>query len=222
MRSLVLYIFFFANLASLYLAPIAAARPVSYPEGWTLMLRNDAQQHSVHVHYTLDTQHSLGLRVRYDREGDFTFTGAQLNRLVKRWNAPDSQANIYARIGAGLVSDDRDSTEMRVRRGNDAAIFLGVSGDWETRRYFVSAAAEHWNNGDFGRSSSLHSRVGIAPYIANTGALHTWIMLEGHYRPDSDNQTGATALLRFFKGPSLLEVGIDDQAQPLLNYIHLF
>ncbi len=200
----------------------AQARPVSYPDAWTVMLKNDDSQNSAHIHYTLDTQHSLGLRLRYDREGDFTFTGAQLNRLVKRWNKPDSQANLYGRIGVGQISDNLDSSEMRLKRESDEGLFLGISGDWETRRYFVSAAAEHWESGRFGEYSSFHSRLGIAPYVANTGALHTWIMVEGHHRPESQDKMAATALLRFFKGPSLLEVGIDDQGEPLLNYIHRF
>ncbi|MEP3888877.1 MAG: hypothetical protein ABJN69_00335 [Hellea sp.] len=210
-------------LVTLGLLPLSAqARPVSYPDAWTVMLRNDADQNSAHVHYTFDTQHSIGLRLRYDREGDFTFTGAQLNRLVKRWNKPDSQANIYARIGLGQVSDNLDSSELRLKRDKDEALFLGVSADWETRRYFVSAAAEHWDNGRFGEFSSYHSRLGIAPYVANTGALHTWVMVEGHHRPESREKVGASALLRFFKGPSLVEVGIDDRGAPLLNYIHRF
>lgn len=210
-------------LVSLGLFPLAAhARPVSYPDAWTVMLRNDSDQNSAHVHYTVDTQHSIGLRLRYDREGDFTFTGAQLNRLVKRWNKPDSQANLYARIGLGQVSDNLDSSELRLKRDNDEALFLGVSADWETRRYFVSAAAEHWDNGRFGEFLSYHSRLGIAPYVANTGALHSWVMIEGHHRPESRDKVGASAILRFFKGPSLVEIGVDDRGEPLLNYIHRF
>jgi len=209
--------------AALVLLPaMAEARPVSYPDAWTVMLRNDTNQNSAHIHYTFDTQHSLGLRLRYDREGDFTFTGAQLNRLIKRWNKVDSQANLYGHIGVGRVTDNLDESELRLKRDNDEALFLGVSADWETRRYFVSATAEHWENGSFGEFSTFHSRLGIAPYVANTGALHTWIMVEGRHRPESRDKVSAAALLRFFKGPSLLEVGVDDQGEPLLNYIHRF
>jgi len=210
-------------ITAMALFPLTAeARPVSYPDGWTVMLRNDADQNSAHVHYTVDMNHSIGLRVRYDREGDFTFTGAQVNRLVKRWNKPDSQANVYGRLGLGYVSDNYDISEARLERDGDAALFIGASADWETRRYFVSAAVEHWENGRFGEFSSFHSRLGIAPYVANTGALHTWFMIEGHHRPESQDNLGASALLRFFKGPALVEVGVDNKGEPLLNYIHRF
>ncbi len=210
------------GLAATVFPNVASARPVSYPDAWTVMLRNDTDQNSAHIHYTLDRKHSLGLRLRYDREGDFTFTGAQLNRLLKRWNKPDSQANLYGRIAVGQVFDNLDDAELRLKREGDEALFLGLSGDWETRRYFASAEAQYWDNGRFGDYSSYHGRLGIAPYVANTGALHTWIMIEGHHRPESRDKVGASALLRFFKGPGLLEVGIDDQGEPLLNYIHRF
>lgn len=213
------YLAIYLSVFGLSISTIAEARPVSYPEGWTLNIRNDVNQNSALAHYTLDTNHALGARLRYDREGDFTFVGAQLNRLVKRWNKPDSQANIYGRVAIGKVVDD---TSGPLKRDDDEAFFLGVSADWETRRYFISGEAQHWENGRFGEFSSFHARLGIAPYVANTGALHTWFMIEGHNRPESRDKLATSAILRFFKGPSLLEVGVDDQGEPLLNYVHSF
>jgi len=208
------------TLLAALLAPAVNARPVSYPEAWTLMIRNDADINSLHIHYTPDTQHSIGLRLRYDRDAEALFTGGQINRLIKRWNEVDSQANFYGRIGVGRVTD-----QSSLGRDDEWGLFAGLSADWETRRYFISGAVEHWAQGEFGDKSSAHGRLGIAPYVANTGALHTWIMVEGHYRPDEaddEDVYGATALLRFFKGPSLLEIGVDNKGEPVANYIHRF
>ncbi len=206
-----------ALLAAL-IAPASQARPVSYPEGWTLMLRHDAEANSAHVHYTTDPRHSIGLRLRYDREAEAFFTGAQINRLFKRWNEVDSQANFYGHIAVGQVSD-----QSALGRGDELGLYAGLSADWETRRYFISGAIDHWEQGDFGTKTRLHNRLGVAPYVANTGALHTWFMLESHYRPDRDeDKFGATALVRFFKGPGLLELGVDNDGAPVLNYIHRF
>lgn len=206
------------------LPALAEARPVSYPSGWTVMLRGDADFNSVHAHYTPDPKHSIGLRVIYDRDRDFVYTGAQINRLIKRWNKHDSQANIYGMISAGIVTDE---TSSQLAREDDAGGFIALAADWETRRYYVSARAEHWERGRFGDETAYHGRLGIAPYVAGTGALHTWFMVEGRHRPESDgpiseDKLRATALLRFFKGPSLLELGVDDQGEPMLNYIHRF
>ena len=188
------------------------------------MLRNDAYINSAHVHYTPDTKHSVGLRLIYDRERDFIYTGAQVNRLIKRWNTSDSQANIYGMVSAGILKDEKP---RRLARENEAGGFISLAADWETRRYFISASAEHWERGKYGDETQYHGRLGIAPYVAGTGALHTWIMIEGHHRPESnglrqDEKLGATAILRLFKGPNLLELGVDDQGEPMLNYICRF
>ncbi|WP_371396247.1 hypothetical protein [Fretibacter rubidus] len=211
-------------IAASFMSLPANARPVSYPGGWTVMLRNDVDINSAHIHYTPDPKHSVGARIIYDRKGDFIYTGVQVNRLIKRWNKVDSQANIYGMVSAGLVTDE---TSGPFKRRDDGAGFIALAADWETRRYFVSASAEHWERGQYDDETAYHGRLGIAPYVAGTGALHTWVMVEGHHKPESDglvknDNVGATALLRFFKGPSLLEVGIDDQGEALLNYIHRF
>ena len=183
-----------------------------------MTFNNDAAN-SLHVHYTPDPKHSIGTRVVYDREQDYVFTGVQVNRLVKRWNKSDSQANIYGKIAVGLVADEKSGP---FKREDDAGLLLAASADWETRRYFVSASAEHWDNGRFEDTSAFHGRLGVAPYVANSGALHTWFMVEGHNRPEDDDVIGVTGLVRFFKGPSLLELGASDKGKPQINYIHRF
>lgn len=211
---------FWADLA---LFPnIAQARPVSYADSWTLMLKNDGLQNSAHIHYTPDRKHSIGLRLRYDREGEFTFVGAQINRLAKRWNKAESQANLYVKSAIGRVIDDSYTHDIRTDRDDATGFMLGLASDWETRRYFVSAELEHWEQGEFGGQTALHGRLGIAPYVANTGALHTWLMVEGHYSSNTRDEQSLSALIRLFKGPSLLELGLKDDGEPILNYFHRF
>ena len=194
----------------------AEARPVSYPEGWTLMLKNDRFNNSLHAHYTTDIRHSVGLRLVYDRERDFVFAGGQANRLFKRWNNPDSQANWYGRVAVGGAFDEGGN------RGDDEAVFIGTSIDWENRRWFTEAAVEYWDAGVYGDWSSWHGRLGVAPYIANTGSLHTWFMVELHNRPENDDPNGVTGLVRFFKGETLVELGVDDEGEALVNLIQRF
>ena len=69
-----------------------------------------------------------------DRRITREFVEANYTRLVKRWNASHSQANIWFVGGAGPV------------RGNDVAgtrtmLAPGLSVDWETTRLYVSATA---------------------------------------------------------------------------------
>lgn len=55
--------------------------------------------------------------------------GPQLNTLIKRWNLPDGQGNIFSMTGAGLA-----------RQGSNTqpAAWISILADYETRRVFIS------------------------------------------------------------------------------------
>ncbi len=207
-------------VAVLWLALTAGvqARPVSYEGGWTVIEETDRQSTALWVHYTLNPKLSLGYRGEWDRREDALFNGAQATYLVRRWFGQDYQGNLYAFGGAGIAEALGDGGT-----GSRAAGFAGVLADWETRRWFVSYKARGFEAGEVDGSFFQAARLGVAPYIANTGALHTWLMMEVDHRPDNDTPIGITPLVRLFKGPALLELGwsVRDN-QPLANFTYRF
>jgi hypothetical protein len=207
--------YFMAGLALATLAAPASARPVSYAGGWTLMQDNNGMYSSVHAHYSPTATDSIGLYIEQNQEMDTTFTGLQYNRVAGRWNAPKSQGNLYLMLSAG---------EARPFDGDEASFggLAGVAADWETRRVFVSYESRLR---DYGENETLsHSaRVGIAPYVAEAGALHTWAMLQAEHTPDAEDPVLVTPLLRFFRGPFLIEAGYTiEEEEFLLNWIWRF
>lgn len=204
-----------AGLALAALASAAEARPVSYAGGWTAMQENNGTYSSLHVHYSPTAFDSIGLYTERNWDMDAHFTGLQYNRLVRRWNAPQSQGNLYLKLGAG-IADPFDG------RGQRGAGFAAVSADWETRRVFVS-----WDTRarDFGidQSVSHAGRIGFAPYVAEFGEFHTWAMLQVENHPEAHNPVQVTPLLRFFQGPLLLEAGYTlEEDRFLLNWMYRF
>jgi hypothetical protein len=204
-----------AGLALAALCAPASARPVSYAGGWTVMQDNNGMYSSVHAHYSPTATDSIGLYAEQNWEMDTTFTGLKYTRLVKRWNAPQSQGNLYASFGAG-VADPFGAGDAEL------ASMAGIAGDWETRRVFVSYEAHARDYGD-DESLSHAARVGLAPYVAEFGELHTWAMVQVENHPDADEPITVTPLLRFFKGPFLLEAGytLEDE-EFLLNWTWRF
>ena len=79
--------------------------------------------------------------------------------------------------------------------------------DWETRSLFTSYRARYLNAAHFGNQFMQAARVGFAPYEGDTGDLHTWLMVEIDHRPSDPDSVTATPLVRFFKGPLLVEAG---------------
>ena len=200
----------------------AAARPVSYPDAWTVQTFNEATRNAGLAHYTLDPKTALGLRVEDRGYGDHAFVGVQANRLLRRWNAPASQANLYLKGGVGLARGTFGGAETEAR----GAGFAELAADWEDRRWFVSAAARAYAVEGETRAEQS-ARVGLAPYVAEFGRVHTWLMVQLDHRPDIPAETGAqaltvTPLVRLFKGPVLVEAGYSTNDEPLFNLTYRF
>ena len=192
--------------------PWAEARPVSYPGGWTVMQKNNGDFSSVHAHWSPTAKDSIGLYSERNWQTDWHFTGVQYNRLVKRWNTPNSQANLYLKAGAGQADPF----------GDEAAGFIGVGADWETRRWFVSYEGRAYELG-FTKDARQSARLGVAPYLGDYGDLHTWLMLEVQNRPEAETPTVVTPLVRFFYDVQLLELGYTPETEELLlNWIVRF
>lgn len=208
--------------AGLIAVPSLSARPVSYPEGWTVILNNEADNSSALLHYTIDPRTSLGMRVEDRTYGNHVFVGGQLNRLVKRWNEPGSQANFYIKTGIGVAHGKFNSSDDDTR----LAGFVRASADWEDRRWFVSGDLYAYAV-DGQASTGQQARIGVAPYIADYGGLHSWLMVQGDWKQNRFADQGeeaftVTPLVRFFKGTSLLEIGYSSNDEALVNFIQRF
>ena len=191
------------------------ARPVSYPDGWTLMAMNDGARNTAHIHYSPSARMSLGYKFEYWRDQDFYLNAVQVNNLIQRWNRPESQANFYLKSGLGIATSRAGATDGE----SDVAGFVGLALDWEDRRYFVSYEnryTEARGIDDFFRQSA---RLGWAPYEGDYGDLHTWLMIQVEHTPEAEHNITVTPLVRLFKDVHLLEAGINDRGEILFNYI---
>ena len=194
------------------------ARPVSYAGGWTIIGESDRQLSSVLVHYTPSPNMSLGLRTEVNRDSDFAIYSVHPTLLAKRWFGGDYQGNLYFHGGIGVASG------INNRPGSDQmALYGGVMADWETRSLFVGYRNRYLEAGDYANQFMQAARVGFAPYEGDSGDLHTWLMLEIDHRPSDPDSVTATPLIRFFKGPLLVEAGYNLTVnQPLFNFTYRF
>lgn len=200
------FVFFIPVL--FFAAQAAQARPVAYANGWMAMGMNDGMENSLSLSYSPTARDAIGLRSDYLRDDDAWMHTVNYNRLLKRWNQPASQSNIYALSGVGVAT-----------RGNEqsAVGWVGMEADWEDRRYYVS-----YENRFIGASAvdeffMQKARVGIAPYIADYDGVHTWLMLQVDHRPSNQNQIVVTPLVRVFTSEVLGEIGISNKRDVMFN-----
>lgn len=177
------------------------------------MTMNNVDINSSHIHYSPSAKYSVGWRHEYLRGPKAHIDTLQINNLLKRWNAPGSQANLYLKSGFGAGYEDGDFSP---------AAFTGLSADWEDRRFFVRYQNRFFWADGIEKFATHAARIGIAPYIGDYGDLHTWLMLDLEYDAGRKDSVAATPLVRLFKGADLIEAGYNLNDGLLFNYIHRF
>lgn len=191
------------------------ARPISYAGGKTIMQMNGPIKNSLHIHYSPTHKYSVGYRVEYYRKNQIALNGIQLNNLVKRWNLPAAQGNIYLKSSFGNANNSGN---------NELYGFSGIAADFETRKYFISYENRYYkSDGNVISQFEQNARIGLAPYVASYGNLHSWLMLQVTHIPEFDqDEVIATPLIRLFKGSYLGEFGISSNQRILFNFIARF
>ncbi len=197
---------------------VANARPVSYPGAWTAQTFNDGDRHVFNAHYSPTAYYAIGYNAEYIRDDKYQIHAIHMNNLLKRWNGEGSQANFYVQTGVGAAYSDEDEFDSHT----ELAAFMGISTDWETRRYFIQYQNRYLDAGNIADKFSQKLKAGIAPYVADYGSIHTWLMLELRHAPESEDQLVATPLVRLFSGPNLLEAGVSDDGDVQFNFVHRF
>jgi len=186
------------------------ARPVSYADSWTLTQRNDSFGHTFSLHYSPTPYYSLGVYGQSKPSFKKSWCTATCNVLLKRWNLPSAQANIFFLSGVGVSND-------RGKMGGCAQ--CGLSADYETRRVLVA----YENRAVYAKhvEKSIHhiGRVGFSPYVASFESWQPWMIAQFEYK---NSNTLLTPLLRVYRNNWLLEFGCSIKGNVLFNWIVTF
>lgn len=192
----------------------AYAKPISYADGFMVMQENDETGHTLAFDYTITPKFAVGMYAKKESGGkEFETIGPQANYLVKRWNMPDGQANIFTMTGAGI---------SRYHGDNEPSAWTGILADYETRRIFTSYELRGMYAGDLEKSVWQRARVGFAPYIANYDDLNSWLMVQLDHHPAKNNSLVVTPLVRFFYKTSLVEAGYSSNNRVMFNWVLQF
>lgn len=177
----------------------ALAHPVTYKDAWMIqsMFREKMSQNS--LIYSFHRNFGLGFEAtRFELTPDEpVWALADFNVLVKKWNLPGAQGNLYLMSGAGATIKD-NSEEFAGKAGFEA--------DYETRKFYtLFQYIKYWSEQeDF---DWYQYRIGFAPYLVGYDGLHTWAILQLDYNEATHENVQVTPLLRFFYKNVLWEMG---------------
>jgi hypothetical protein len=199
-------------LFCLVVGPQALAHPVPYQGAFGVMTWNQPFMSDTWLTYSFRPDMALAGRfMRMEMpEGEFRYSGAQLDYLVYRDNGIDHQVNFYAYAGAGGVHFN-DNT--------GGAAFYGVEADAENRKFFGLIKAEQMNASIGPDFSHAEARLGVAPYKAEYNEIASWLMVQAQWHPSLSRQFVLTPLARFFYKSALWEMGVSTDGEWMLNFM---
>jgi hypothetical protein len=205
-------------LACLAAAPLhVLAKPIAFQDGWTVMAEYGTDtMREAQVFYAPKYWWSGGISATRIISADRTFErempGVQLNYLVKRWNLPSAQANVFG--WAGLASA-RGFDAGGERFSGVATQKLGAQADYETRSVYGSIKTDWFHSSRFTHRVDT-VQLGVAPYEHDYDELAVWFLVQAR-RINGGVMSGTEwiPMVRLFKGNFWIEGGAnrDGRAQ---------
>lgn len=197
---------------------LAQAGPMGFKDSWMAMGDFNPGWQEGFVNYAFTPRDAIGVGALHMRSDDKSLSRdeAELNytRLVKRWNMPHAQANLWFVGGIGAL------------RGNDfsgtrTAYTPGVQFDYETTRvYFAAQArayrAEHINH-DY---ASI--RAGFSFYEVNYEETQAWLIVEARRMRGLSERLEVTPMLRLINKGYFVEAGVNQSRQIRFNLMYIF
>lgn len=200
---------------STLLSATAAAHPVAFEGAWQWMLGGNESIQNLELYHSYTPRTAFGLHAMRFDEGahEDHFAGLQHNWLLKRWNLPDAQANLYLGVAAGLAQENDEST---IPAG------LGFfRADYETRRIYAAFDSKLVGSADLARDVTSVS-LGVAPYQAEFEELNTWLIVQLEHIGGMDDALAIIPKIRFFQGRHFLEIGCSLDGDPQLSFMMHF
>jgi len=141
-------------------------------------------------------------------------TSLTYTRLAKRWNTPESQANLWLLGGVGAVTSS-DFT------GAKTLLSPGVQFDYETTRVYFSATKQFYRAADLNNDAES-TRAGFSFYAVGYDDVQPWFIVEARRMKALTDKTEITPMLRLIQNRYFIELGVSTQKQARFNFMYTF
>jgi len=199
-----------ACAAGLLAWPLAAtALPMGSLGTWMLMGDANAGSRDLSANYAITPRDALGGGLaRWDDGGRLRETaGLNYTRLVRRWNLPHAQANLWfvGQAGAARLAGGEGAGAAAARAPFAS---LAVLADYETTRVYLGGGLRPLRGGDGLRWDTAWARAGFSFYEAEYDEVQPWFVLEAkRERGAFERKSLATPMLRLIHRRFFVELG---------------
>ncbi len=206
-------------LAALALATgIATAGPMGFKDSQMAMGDLGTNWREAWVNHAVTSRDAFGAGGLWMRADDGTRTRtlveATYTRLIARWNAEHSQANVWFVGGIGGIRGSDFS-------GSRLLWAPGVQADFETRRVYLAAFARLYRARDLNHDYGA-VRAGWSFYETEYDETQPWFVVEARRMRGLSARTEITPMLRLINKGWFVEAGVNQDRQGRLNFMYIF
>ncbi len=209
---------------AMLLSQPATAGPMGFDESFMAMGDFNNNWRESFVNYAITPRDAFGVSATYMRADDKaksrTLEEVTYTRLLKRWNAPHAQANLWFQGGIGALQGE----DERVGKDDKFSKFVytpGVQFDYETTRiYFLAAHRLYRASGINHDYTSV--RVGFSFYETDYESTQPWLILEARNMNGLSEKIEVTPMLRLINKSFFVEAGVNNFHEPRFNFMYIF
>ena len=205
-------------IISLIASLTAHAAPMGFKDSWMTMGDFSKTYRELTANYALTPRDGIGVTSTYMQINNKS--QSQINnelsytRLVKRWNMPEAQANIWFIGGIG-------ETRGNYFSGTKATVSPGIQADYETTRLYASANARI-DIADGITNNIVSARTGFSFYEANYDETQPWLIVEARRMSMVSSAFELTPMLRLIHNRFFVEAGANFHGQPRLSFMYIY
>lgn len=205
-------------ITSLMTSLAVQAAPMGFKDSWMTMGDFSKTYREVTANFALTPRDAIGITSVYmqtdDQSKSQTNNELTYTRLIKRWNMPNAQANIWFIGGVG-------ETRGNFFNGSKATLSPGMQADYETTRLYASANARIYV-ADGITNNIVSARTGFSFYEANYDETQPWLIVETRRMSMVSNAYEVTPMLRLIHNRFFVEAGSNLDGQPRLNFMYVY
>lgn len=192
----------------------ALAHPVSFEGSKGIMGYHSPQLTHFQLNYSATYRFAVGAHhFAIPNSSPYRFANfLSANFLLKRWNGPSYQGNIYAVLGVG---------HSQMREQSVGAGLGKLQFDIEDRKYYFLTSYSQIQSEKGRELTDFVIRAGLAPYVGDFKDIHSWLILEWRENQilNEEKFEDLTPFLRVFYRNLLFEIGQSFKGITRFNYI---
>jgi len=202
----------------------AAAGPMGFKDSFMAMGDFNNNWRETFINYAITPRDAFGISATYMRSDDKdktrTLEELTYTRLLKRWNMPEAQANLWFIGGIGALQGENE----QIGKDDDfdkIMVTPGVQFDYETTRVYLAATYRFYRANDINHDYSS-VRAGFSFYETEYDKTQPWFILEARNMNGLSDKIEVTPMLRLINKSFFVEAGVNNFHEPRFNFMYIF